>query len=432
MGFEITPYERDIIMRQLDFDSLKAALEGDAAAFRIVTDLDPAGGDADKVFPPTYQGGVYARETRIVDGQKLNCVLLDSVQSQANRLELALLEWHRNCAQGRKPFPLVQIDFSGTEVAEVGLFSALEAPHRIADAVFLASLVMEDGREKPFRHPKNPQRESRIGAIVDQASPRNATGLFGLCPTALIFGMWDSQGARGGLGEKFQRALVSEIIGVDATDDARRPASRVDPLIKVAGESIKVALQADGTWNFDPQGATKLSKVGLGNVTPSLEVPPNQRKNFESPYNHGGVSIRFARQICVLSLPALRRLQFPHEGDTNANLLARMTLAALALAAVARQWNSGFSLRSRCDLVPRGQMRMELIRPGTAEEFELTPDKAAELVFRCSKDALATGLPWPPLHSEAPWVDGTLTLRPNDQLVRVIAESRRLAAEQRE
>jgi CRISPR-associated protein Csb1 len=419
-------------MQQLDFDSLRSALEGDAAAFRIVTDLDPAGGDADKVFPPTYQGGVYARETRIVDGQKLNCVLLDSVQSQANRLELALLEWHRASPRGRKPFPLVQIDFSGTDVAEVGLFSALEAPHRIADAVFLASLVTEDGREKPFRHPKNPQNESRIGAIVDQASPRNATGLFGLCPTALIFGMWDSHGARGGLGEKFQRVLVSEIIGVDATDDGRRPASRVDPLIKVAGESIKVTLQNDGTWTFDPKGKTKLAEVGLGNVTPSLEVPPNQKKNAESPYNHGGVSIRFARQICVLSLPALRRLQFPLDGKTDANLLARMTLAALALAAVARQWRSGFSLRSRCDLVPKGPMRIELIRPGSVEEFVLTPDSAAELAFRCARDASDAGLPWPPLRSEAPWGDGSLTLRPNEQLVRVIAESRRLAAEQRE
>lgn len=419
-------------MSQLDFGSLKAAIESDAAAFRVVTDLDPAGGDADKVFPPTYQGGVYAWETRIVDGNPVKCVLLDSVQSQANRLELALLEWHRTSPQNRKPFPLVQIDFSGTEVAEVGLFSALEAPHRIADAVFLASEINEDNMVKPFRHPRNPAIESRIGAIVDQASPRSAAGLFGLCPTALIFGMWDSQGARGGLGEKFQRVLVSEIIGIDATDDGRRPASRVDPLIKVAGESIKIRLQADSTWRFDPRGDTKLSKVGLGNVTPSLEVPPNQRKNAATPYNHGGVSIRFARQICVLSLPALRRLQFPMDGHPDASLPARMTLAALALAAVARQWKSGFSLRSRCDLVPRGPMRLELVRPGGCDEFELTPENAADLLFRCAGDAVKARLPWPPLNGTAPWADGTLTLKPNGDLVTVIAESRRLAAEQRE
>ncbi len=419
-------------MKPLDYDSLKNAILGDAAAFRVVTDLDPAGGDADKVFPPTYQGAVYAWETRIVNGEKVRCVLLDSVQSQANRMELTLLEWHRASPPGKKPFPLVQIDFSGTEVAELGLFSALEAPHRIADAVFLASLIREDGREKPFRHPKAPEKESRIGALIEQSSPRNATGLFGLCPTALIFGMWDSHGARGGLGEKFQRALVSEIVGVDATEDGRRPTSRVDPLITVAGENIKITVESDGAWKYDPKGKTKLSEVGLGNVTPSLKVPPNRRNEVESEYNHGGVSVRFARQICVLSLPALRRLQFPVPGNSDASLPARMTLAALALAAVARQWVSGFSLRSRCDLVPRDAMKLELVRPGSAEQFLLTPDAAADLLYRSAQEAVSAGLPWPPLREEAPWSDGTLTLRPNGELVKVIAESRRLAAEQRE
>ncbi len=420
-------------MCQLDFSTLKDALQGDGAAFRVVTDLDPAGGDGDKVFPPTYQGSVYAWETRIINGERLDCVLLDSVQSQANRLELTLLDWHRSSPAGQKPFPLVQIDFSDTEVAEVGILTALEAPHRIADAYFLNSLIHEDGKEKPFRHPKKPELESRIGAIVGESSPRNATGLFGLCPTALIFGMWDSHGAQGGLGEKFQRALVSEIIGVDASRDGRRPASRVDPLIKVAGESVKVTLnESDGTWRFDPKGKTKLSEVGLGNVTPSLEVPPNQRKSGNDNYNHGGVTIRFARQICVLSLPALRRLYFPAEGDRDASLPARATLAALGLAAVAMQWRAGFSLRSRCDLVPRTSMKIELVRPGASESFDLSPDAAKKLVAQCAEEAVSAGLPWPPRNGKEPWKDGTLTLRPNPELVKVIAESRRLAAEERE
>lgn len=418
-------------MPQLNIDSLQGALQGDAAAFRIVADLDPAGGDGDKVFPPTYQGSVYAWETRVVKGERVKCVLLDSVQSQANRLELDLLQWHRESPKDKKPFPLVQIDFSGTQLAELGQFTVLEAPHRIADAVFLSSLIRENGEDKPFRHPKKPELQSRLGNVIDQSSPRNATGMLGLCPTALIFGMWDSHGARGGLGEKFQRVLVSEIIGIGATEDGRRPASRVDPLIKVAGESLKVSELEDGTWKFDPKGKLRLSEVGLGNVTPSLEVPPNQRKNQESSYNHGGVTISFARQISVLSLPALRRLQFPVNGD-DASLPARMMLAALALAALALQWRSGFSLRSRCDLVSREPMMLELVRPGAAEKFSLSPDAAAELVHQCAERALKAGLPWPPLNGQSPWSDGTLNLRPNEELVKVIAESRRLAAEARE
>jgi CRISPR-associated protein Csb1 len=244
--------------------------------------------------------------------------------------------------------------------------------------------------------------------------------------------MWDSHGARGGLGEKFQRALVSEIIGVDATEDGRRPASRVDPLIKVAGENLKIAIESDKTWKFDPKGKNKLSEAGLGNVTPSLELPPNQRAGAESKYNHGGVSVRFARQISVLSLPALRRLRFPLDGGKDASLPAGMTLASLALAAIARQWKTGFSLRSRCDLVPAGNMRLELVRPGASEEFLLPSEAAEQLVYQCAEEAHKAGLPWPPLRSTDPWRDGELTLRPNAELVKVIAESRRLAMEQRE
>ena len=424
--------ERSMAVRALDMKALRQALVEDASAFRIVTDLYPAGGDGDKVFPPTYQGGVYAWEDRIIQGQKVRCVLLDSVQSQANRLELTLLEWHRSAPRDKKPFPLVQIDFSDTEVAEIGLFSALEAPHRIADAVFLAAEIEEDGKRKPFRHPKDPRKESSIGSVIERGSAKNATGLFGLCPTALIFGMWDSHGARGGLGEKFQRVLVSEIIGVDATEDGRRPASRVDPLIKVAGESVKITIGNDKTWKYDPSGKAKLSEVGLGNVTPSLELPANQRKGAESKYNHGGVSIRFARQICVLSLPALRRLRFPVEGNGDASLIGQLTLAALGLAAVARQWRSGFSLRSRCDLVPDGSMKIELIKPGESEILSFNSEQAEQLVYECGREAHQAGLPWPPVKSVPPWKDGELTLRPNADLVRVIAESRRLAMEQRE
>jgi Response regulator receiver domain len=53
----------------LDLKTLGAALRGNAAAFRCVTELQPAGGPGDKVFPPTYEGGEYALEERLIDGQ---------------------------------------------------------------------------------------------------------------------------------------------------------------------------------------------------------------------------------------------------------------------------------------------------------------------------------------------------------------------------
>jgi CRISPR-associated protein Csb1 len=253
--------------------------------------------------------------------------------------------------------------------------------------------------------------------------------------------MWDSHGARGGLGEKFQRALVSEIIGIGATvtEDNRRPASRVDPLLVVAGESLPIKENPDGTWSPVDKGTgdSRLSNVGLGNVTPSLKVPPNKRKDYESEYNHGGVTVQFARQITVLSLPALRRLRFPvanvsAEEQAKANVEARTTLAALGLAAVARQWSAGFSLRSRCDLVPRGGLVLNLLTAGHSDPFTLSIEEASTLVYDASDAARRCGLPWPTGASEAQWENGRLNLTPMKELAEAVTKSRKLAAATRE
>ena len=83
-------------MPDLTFEQLRDATAGGSVALRSVTRLQPAGGPGDKVFPPTYavEGRAehkYAAEERHVDGRVVHTVLLDSVASQANRAELALL-----------------------------------------------------------------------------------------------------------------------------------------------------------------------------------------------------------------------------------------------------------------------------------------------------------------------------------------------------
>src|SRR5205809_4197017 len=93
----------------LDFQHLQAALGGSGAAFRLSLRLEAV---SPKVFPPTYEGGKYATEERFIAGQKLPCVLLDSVPSQANRMELAL---HEAWAGSEIEIPVVATDFSAVE-----------------------------------------------------------------------------------------------------------------------------------------------------------------------------------------------------------------------------------------------------------------------------------------------------------------------------
>lgn len=209
----------------LTYHALRGAVAGTAAAFRCVTEYQPAGGTGDKVFPPTYDGGKYAREKRRLPGEAepVDCVLLDSVQSQANRMELALLDaWERTKnEQGENtqvPLPVITVAFPSDKGLQRMLrITSLEAPHRIADALLRDSL-----------HDGTPFRKSAIGKRLDDVDNRNASALFELCPTTLVFGMWDSTGPKGGLGAKFQRALVSEIIGIGVTTGVKT-SSRIDP-----------------------------------------------------------------------------------------------------------------------------------------------------------------------------------------------------------
>ena len=92
----------------------------------VVTELSRAGVDI----------GAYATELRRVNGREVNTVLLDSVQSQANRMELALLAAyeHKDIA-----IPLLVTDFSPW-FPSVGRLTTLEAPHRVYDAIFRDSL----------------------------------------------------------------------------------------------------------------------------------------------------------------------------------------------------------------------------------------------------------------------------------------------------
>ncbi len=394
---------------KLDLDRLRDIVAGKAAAFRCVTDYQPAGGPGDKVFPPTYEGGKYATEERIdpETGEIRKCVLLDSVQSQANRMELALLEAHR---ANDVALPMLVTRFDQNELLKKFSVSSLEAPHRIADALFRDSLI--DG--VIFR-------KSETGQVLDAADIRNATGLFGLCPTALVFGLWDSTGPRGGLGAKFQRALVSEIVGYDAVAGVRT-SSRIDPaqIMLGAGPLYKRKSESDETptWTLSAgDGKGKFKKTGRpseaihGNVTPGI--------------TDGGFTMSRARQTTTLSLAVLRRLRFPldsaAESDSEVDLAARTVLAALGLAAgtLAR---GDVDLRSRCQLFAEGEPVWQLLdRPGqTPEEFDLDVGTAIELLCEVIEEAKRSGLPW---------VEETVELTPSPALVELVRKSQKLARE---
>ena len=64
--------------------------------------------------------------------------------------------------------------------------------------------------------------QSDEGKRLAKAKPEDASALLELSPTALLFGAWHSTGEGGGLGAKFARCLISEIVAIDVpvTSDA--------------------------------------------------------------------------------------------------------------------------------------------------------------------------------------------------------------------
>jgi len=383
------------------------------------------------VFPPTYSGAVYATEKRRLPdfGEPVDCVLLDSVQSQANRIEEALQD---AVDEGRLQIPVIEVDFSRIAVLEpgekgeglfepIGRVTSLEAPHRVADAILRDSELDVDGQWVAFR-------ETTAGKKIGYASLRNATPLYEICPTALLLGLWDSTGPKGGLGTKFQRALVSEIIGINASYGTKT-SSRIDPLA-IRKDSAQIFETADRGWTLNPDEAVqeknkaklkgkdgKPSEANHGNIVPSLSDVSRDGVPLA-----GGVTISRAEQMTVVSLPALRRLQFPIDGKVSrdVNHAGRTVLAALGLCGAVLAAERGLDLRSRCLLWPTDPLKWELLsRPGQAAiEFELDGEAAIRLLNEAVVQAEKVGLTW---------MKEPLQLRPAKKLVELVRRSQELA-----
>jgi CRISPR-associated protein Csb1 len=378
------------------------------AGIRRVRRLQPTGGVGDKIFPPTYPGERsgdpprHVFETRRIKGEDRRCVLLDSVQSQANRLEEALLEATR---AGRITLPHVEVNFLGREAAgaavgDLGVITSLDAPHRVFDAILRDSEL--DGA--PFMR-------SAIGQQLQEAKPRNATALFEASPSALLFGAWNSTGEGGGLGAKFTRSIVSEIIAV-GVELGSRTGSRIDPL--GIRRDVEVYRTPEGDWTLEATAAgqkpkrVRPSEINHGNIAPSV--------------TEMGVTADYAVHTAVISLAGLRRLSFPDGAGvvtSDRDNVARTVLAALGLVALCEQDRQGYALRSRCDLVPEGPAPFELVKAdGSVESFDIDASGAARLLEEAVAAAEAVGLVWNP---------EPIRLTPQQRLVELVALSRRKA-----
>jgi len=314
--------------------------------------LRPIGGYDNPIFPPTFamrptlQRHPYNIDT-LRNGE--NICLIDSIASQANRLEPIFDDFTPRIV--RK----VTVKVTSGKNKDVQARSLLEVGHRVADAVVRFSDKADD-----------------IAKALKDHDNGNSIDLAKDFATSLVFGAWNSRDA----GEKVPRVFQSTI-----------RATNVEPLTRasqyVPPFNYKELLDEQDKPLIDPKMKdAKLSKQGL------LAVPvvtmPTKEKNKDLAFRvHGGIvvngDIRRDASINLVNLRALRT------GDSKDVTPETLRAYVFGLALVALLYDQEFSLRQDCQLVLDSDRADERAKQVEAKKLAFGKHKLA-LVTRDGKE----------------------------------------------
>jgi len=354
-----------------------------SAALRFRLRLEPAGGSGTKIMPPTYageDGAAYVTEDRVIDGEKRPCALLDSVASQANRMEEALEE-ELDIGAGIA-MPRVFVD-----QGDWGRHSAMAFPHRVFDAHIEDALLdgVRFGETEDFR-------------ALATTTRKRALPLMESFPAGIVLGVWASRSKHPQGATRLARLLTSEIIAV-GHEPGYRIASRIDPhpisneIDVYEAERSRITLEPsearkDGAKavKFKGEGRDgRPSQAGYGNIPPRLAT-------------HGGITMEYGLQIATFSLAGVRECRFGSDGhlDLKRDVAGRVMLTALAVRLLDLLVDRGYDLRSGCLLVPEEEPAIELIdRIGEkTESWPLAELDSLELLEQAVRQGAEQGLNW--------------------------------------
>lgn len=366
-------------MPEIDLDLLlEACSPGGATCLTSVTELEPAAGPFASIAPAKFamrgrDGGAYAYETRYLDGEPAQAVIVDSKQSQLNRGEQALRQVIDEGHPLLSRLPRVVVTYERDGFREE--YSDLDLPHRVFDGHIRAGSV--DGQ---------PVTQLQAYRDVRDATPTNARALLDVSPVSLAFGSWDS--SRATRQGRWRSVLVGEIVGFcGSSETALKGGARVDPVgmkIELSGAGLKQLAEEQraelsaNTFSKANKEAAKAkdgkrvsaSMLGLGGIPPTLEAL-------------AGVACHRVVRSHVLSFAALRQIRFGAgpEGDAA----CRALLAALALNALVRS-DAELVLRANCDLVESAPTQVKVDQRG-GDALERAP-----LSIRAADDLLGAAL----------------------------------------
>ena len=348
------------------------------------TPLEPLGGPDDKVFPPTYSVAknaetAYALERRRVAGETVEAAVLDSVQSQANHFEAALLEAHR-C--GEMKIPLVTVDFREADGVEgLDRISSLEAPHRIFDAILRDSLL--DDMRFPL---------TDIGASLTEASSRNAAALFRYAPHTPSSADGTPPGraaggrqvrARAHVGDRGHKggARQEDIVADRPACDREARGSRIPGRRRRMDTGPERGVDREGRAEAARRQWRGRARSALSDQSrqhrPQHRRARRRRHRRSDPCDHGAL-------IRATPAPALSAHHVLHACARCSPAVVdagHATLAALGLAATVLAFEEGFDLRSRCVLYASEDLSFQPTYRGSKASRPFTLDRAGALAL---------------------------------------------------
>lgn len=373
----------------------RSATAGLSSAYEMV----PLGGEGERVCPPTYPGETknhpprYHYENRYIDGAVTGVVVLDSFQSQANRIEKVLeAEW----LAGKIGMPMVSTFVEVTNERH----HVTSLPHRLYDS-YIRDSVSKDGKTRTFES----------GWFKPMLSPNQAEvhdGIFRHNPAGLVFGYWGNSSDPRLSRNRLCRLYEGQVFGLVEMDNAgqcvtqaKRSGGRICPnnLPTFRGMIVKPDRDVQN-WTFDLSGKTKgvrLSEVNHGNV------PTNLDKGI------GGVSCRSIRGRANITLAGLFQIA-PYRDDQKDQAI-RAAVLATALHGHVAYASAPNHLRSGCTLVPKLRTKLGadkvdryvvpvVCEGAKPEEWALTVDETRAVYMEAVEWATKLKLIDPKLHIE--------------------------------
>lgn len=291
-------------------------------ALTLTEHLQPASGKGSIIFPPTYArdekrkapeerlNHPYAIDTfrRDVEPEaaaktaEVNSCLLDSVGSQANRMET---QFKKDPLSALVPQVVIKAGDTRVNLLDIG--------HRIADGAVRHSEFGTKG--KPA-----------ISAI----KAGNAHEIAKLAPTSLIFGFWDSRDTK----FKAARVLSSTIRATNV--EVLKRSAQFNPAFDPTSIGLTETATVDSAQEQDDKDP--LSQEGM--------------RSAPAGDTHGGVRVygKIVRQTEV-NLVALRSLAVLEKGEIKGNETLKLRRYLLGLALIAAIAQADYNLRAGCLLV---------------------------------------------------------------------------------